>query len=494
MTTRPSRSVVIGILVALCCLLATPVSASEPLTIGETRIINDYPQAVTFEVEAASNAAAITSVRFNLSVRGGNSTAIAPAEFTPGRQITARYVWNTRRDGIPPGTPIQYTWTIRDETGETITTQPADHVVIDPHFTWQMLQDDDVALWWYEGDAGFGQRIFDSAAQAMAAMKQHTATLLPYRVHVVLYGDDADFDAWHNYVREWVGGEAYPRTGLTVQIVPPDDSVRVEQWVQQVIPHEIAHLFFHQVTDTPLASAPPTWLDEGFAQYHEFVPHEDELAWVQQAAERGVYADNLPSSGGIRLIPLRLLSGSFNGDDERIALMYAESLSAVTFLFEHWGDAGVGQLLAAYKAGRSTDEALHEATGLSFEEFQQAWWEWLGGQPGAYPTRVPRPELPTARPIPTPRAVFPAVVTQPPTTSPVPTEAPTASPRPTEPATAPPVPSTHPTTLPTPAAVGATPEPVEGQAGSSSAVPCTGTVGILGMVAVLGWRKLAMEG
>jgi len=27
-----------------------------------------------------------------------------------------------------------------------------------------------------------------------------------------------------------------------------------------------------------------------------------------------------------------------------------------------------------------------QVTGLDFEGFQQAWWEWLGGAPGAYPT------------------------------------------------------------------------------------------------------------
>jgi len=82
----------------------------------------------------------------------------------------------------------------------------------------------------------------------------------------------------------------------------------------------------------------------------------------------------------------------------------------VTFLFDGWGDAGTKRLLAAYKAGLNTDEALLEATGLNFEEFQQAWWEWLGGHAGEYPApppgaglATPRPpaERPTVPPIPT---------------------------------------------------------------------------------------------
>ena len=158
------------------------------------------------------------------------------------------------------------------------------------------------------------------------------------------------------------------------------------RWIQAVIPHEIAHLFFYQITHNPLASGPPTWLNEGFAQYHEFVSHTDELAWVRRVAQSG------------ELIPLRLASGSFSGDNERIALLYAESLSAVTFLFERWGDAGMGQLLAAYEAGSDSDEALLETTGLNCEEFQRAWWQWLGGESGMYPTPPPGAGVATVRP------------------------------------------------------------------------------------------------
>jgi hypothetical protein len=104
------------------------------------------------------------------------------------------------------------------------------------------------------------------------------------------------------------------------RIVPPRDTEFTAKWIQAVIPHEIAHLFFYQITHNPLASGPPTWLNEGFAQYHEFVSHADELAWVRRVAQSS------------ELIPLRLASGSFSGDNERIALLYAESLSAVTFL------------------------------------------------------------------------------------------------------------------------------------------------------------------
>ena len=419
----------VGILIAACCVLLTSMTTNGPITVGETKITNDYPKTITFEVEVTSTDATIVSVELNLAVRGDISSFVKPAEFTPAQQVVACFAWKTRRDAIPPGAPIQYAWTIRDEVGNTLTTEPADYVITDARFTWHILETDDVSLWWYEGDAEFGQHVFDSATRAVAAMKQHTGESLPHLVHIVLYSNDSDFDAWHNYVREWVGGQAFPRIGLTVQIVPPRDTERTEAWIQAVIPHEIAHLFFHQITHNPLASGPPTWLNEGFAQYHEFVSHVDRLAWVRQVAHSG------------ELIPLRLASGSFSGDNERIALLYAESLSAVTFLFERWGDAGMARLLATYKVGRDTDEALLETTGLNFEEFQQAWWEWLGGQNGMYPTPPPSADVTTARP---------------------PAEGPTVPPAPTIPAT------------PT----------IDAPARPSGCVPCVGVLGLLSLLAI----------
>jgi hypothetical protein len=468
------------ILIATWFLFSSPLVQNGPIQIGQTEIINDYPETVSFEVDAESSAGTIDSVEFNLAIRGDTSTSMEPAEFEPGPTVAARYVWKTLRDSIPPGTPIRYSWTVRDDAGNKVTTEPVDYTVVDSRFSWKMLENDDIALWWYDGDAEFGEGIFDSAVRALANMEKNTGQSLPDRIHVVLYGNDRDFDSWHNYAREWVGGEAFSAMGLTVQIVPPVNSQRIERWINQVIPHEIAHLFFYQITDTPFSAGAPTWLNEGFAQYHELGSKTDELAWVQGSAELG------------ELIPLRLLTGSFTGDDDQISLSYAESLSAVTFLLERWGDAGMGTLLSAYKAGRDTDQALLEATGLDFDGFEQAWWEWLGGQPGAYPTRPARAAVPTmpafttptlrATPVPTKQA---AAVEEPPVVAVAeePTVAATATPVPTEAPTTSPVASPAPTAVATAAAQTET-RPLSG-------LPCAGALGFLGAgmaVAVL-WRK-----
>jgi hypothetical protein len=376
-------------LIAACCLLLCLAATSGPITVSETAITNNYPESVTFEVEASSTVGDITSVELNLLVRGTGSTTVYVAEFTPGPQVRASVEWKTLQGSVPPGAPAEYTWAIEDEAGNTLETDPAPYIVTDSRFTWQTLEDEDIALWWYAGDAAFGQRVFDAATQALEAMERNTGLLLSYRVHVVLYENREGFDSWHYYPREWVGGEAFPSMGLTVQIIPPRDEEDTYWHTQGMVPHEVAHLFFYQATYHPLSDYPQTWLNEGFAQYHELVSHDQELEWVRRIARSG------------DLIPLRLATGSFSGDDERIHLLYAESLSAVTFLLERWGEEGMKKLLTSFKEGRSdTNDALIAATGLDFEEFQEAWWEWLGGEIGTYPTPIPTLVVPTFGPPP----------------------------------------------------------------------------------------------
>ena len=373
------------LLVPAVPLLFGGVLLQGPITVGETRITNEYPESLTFEVRVASAQANISSVELLLTLRGDSTTLVLPANAVPTRRPIVWVKWEALRGNVPPSAPIRYAWQVRDSAGNFYQSPEVEFIIEDPRFQWHILQDDDLALWWYVGDDDFGQEVFDTADRALARMRQSAATDLTERLHVVLYANDEDFASWHDNVQDWAGGEAYPGLGMTVQIVPD----RSGDWIQDVIPHEVAHLFFHQATYSPLASYPPSWLNEGYATFHEFVPHGLELRRVRDAAAAG------------DLIPLRLATGSFGGDLARVDLLYSESLSAVTFLYEEWGEQSMAQLLEAFRQGSDQDEALLQVTGLDFEGFQHAWWEWLGGAPGAYPTppwqALQAPSPPTAQ-------------------------------------------------------------------------------------------------
>jgi hypothetical protein len=446
--------------------------ASSPITTGSTTITNNYPDSVLFEMEATSTAGSINAVELHIGVRGSPSLRVEPAEFEPGPQVNASYAWSTFQQQIAPGTPVEISWVVQDDAGNKHTSGPEQYVVLDAGFDWQSLETEDVILWWYEGDEEFGQLVFDSATRALAELKANTGRTLPYRLHVVIYSNDEDFDAWHSYVREWVAGEAHPEQGLTIQIIPPDRA-RVNEWyTKDMMPHEIAHLFFYQVAHAPTGFNPPTWLNEGFAQYHEFLPQEHVLQWVRDVALQD------------ELIPLRILGGAFTGDEQRIHLQYAESLSAVTFLFERWGTEGMSTLLSAFKNGSNTDEAIALATGLTFEEFQLAWWEWLGGQPGAYPTSAAR-SLPTMPPLNTPRSLATRVPNHTATETPGPASAQVLEPTPT------PSPSARPTLTPS-----RSPEPgarTENVGNSLCPGPLSAFTLLLGAAIILSRRRAQID-
>ncbi len=352
-------------------LVLTAFAQAGPITTGLTRIDNAYPEKIAFEIDASSTAASITRVELHLTVRGDTSTSVFAATFDPGARTTAQAEWKTRQDGIPPGTRFIYQWRVWDEAGNTLTTTQEEGLVLDPRRTWSELTDERVAVWWYEGDAAFGKGVFDVATASLREMERESGLQIPFRLHVVLYPDPDAFAEWHEYVLEWVAGEAYPPAGLTVQIVSPSDS---RSWIQMVICHEVAHLFFYQATNNALYMGPASWISEGYAQYHECLSDDWQAREVQAALSRG------------DLIPLRLATGSFSGDDARVSLLYAESWSAVDFLYDRWGDEGMADLLAAFREGADSSDALRAATGLDSEQYQEAWWEWLGGAPGAYPT------------------------------------------------------------------------------------------------------------
>ena len=128
--------------------------------------------------------------------------------------------------------------------------------------------------------------------------------------------------------------------GITTQIIGANAS---RSWIESVIPHEIAHLFFHQAVSAGMANY-PAWVNEGLAQYYEFTSDQAALAMAAAAAGNGT------------LLPLGSLSGSFGRDSDQVRLAYAESYSAVLFLIETWGDEALQGMIESFR--RSTPQRL----------------------------------------------------------------------------------------------------------------------------------------
>jgi hypothetical protein len=140
----------------------------------------------------------------------------------------------------------------------------------------------------------------------------------------------------------------------------------------------------------------PRWFNEGQAM-------NNELEGLDQTVRQARFL-----AATDELTRLSVLDRNLGQDDpRRVSEWYAEAGSLVAFLFERWGDTSLGAIVNQVRDGEPFSRAFEAHTGLTLDEFELAWREWLGATTPP-PTLFPTPTLffpptPTYVPTPTPR-------------------------------------------------------------------------------------------
>lgn len=131
-------------------------------------------------------------------------------------------------------------------------------------------------------------------------------------------------------------------------------------FIVQVLSHEVAHAMIAEVTD----DRAPDWFQEGLAQHIEMTEHE-----VNPIGD-------LRQSG--KLLAFPLLEPIFNSRVQQnlVTLAYSQAAWALHAIEGRHGIGGIHRLLAAFKRGLDTEEAIRAAFGLSIAEFDQQIWDW----------------------------------------------------------------------------------------------------------------------
>jgi hypothetical protein len=98
------------------------------------------------------------------------------------------------------------------------------------------------------------------------------------------------------------------------------------------------------------------------------------------------------------LIPLDGLVGQFPTDADGFFLAYAESVSAVDFMFRTYGTDALVTLVRSYKDGRTDDEAFEQGLGVDTTAFATGWLNSLGttAPPRYGPQPAPTGPIPSA--------------------------------------------------------------------------------------------------
>ncbi len=358
----------IGLVVLLLGLLVpVGVSADGTLAVLESSFVINFPASVTFNMTAGSDTN-ITDIRLHYMVDRLTHARIVseiPLVITPATRVTTQWVWDMRMSGgLPPGSSIDYWWTISDAGGGELETVPATVHFEDNRYTWRGITEGSITLYWYQGEDAFADELMNAALEALSRLSDNTGAELEDPVRLFIYASSADLRGSMIFPQEWTGGVAFTQYGIITIGITPDSSGL--DWGRQAIAHELTHLVVNQVTFNPYNSL-PTWLDEGLAMVSE---GELEPAFMS-AISIAIRDDTL--------ISVRSLASPFSAKTELSILSYAESYEVVTYLINEFGRDKMLALLNTFEQGSGYDEALLKVYGFDMDGLNAEWMASLEG-------------------------------------------------------------------------------------------------------------------
>ncbi len=275
-----------------------------------------------------------------------------------------KYLFDTSSGQLQPNTQVQANFRLYFSDGSYLDGPSMSVTYADDRFKWQTLTGKLIVLHWYQGSQSFAQQaltIGDDGLAKAAALLGHTETR---KVDFFVYASQSAFyDALGPSTRENVGGEANTQTRTLFALISPGDL----GYASTVVPHELTHVVFDDVTRNPY-HFPPHWLNEGIAVYNSQGYDSGDRSLVAAAATNGT------------LMPLAAIRGQFPTEQDRFYLAYAEAVSAVDFFMRQYGKADLDKLLTAFGTGASDDEAFGDAIGISTAAFDAAWQKNVGGK------------------------------------------------------------------------------------------------------------------
>lgn len=163
----------------------------------------------------------------------------------------------------------------------------------------------------------------------------------------------------------WSGSESAMGVywGGAIQLLSPrvwlSGGASVEEFIHSgPMVHEYTHLVFDYLTSGNY----PRWFTEGLAQYVEYRVNHYE--WQTPT-------NNLDGT----LYTMAELEEDFDQLPNQ-SLAYRQSLAAVRFIAEVYGEDKLNEMIKALKAGQSMESAIKQTLALDSGAFEQAWQQW----------------------------------------------------------------------------------------------------------------------
>jgi hypothetical protein len=299
------------------------VQAQGNITILDSPAQADFPLRLIFSLSARSDTA-INDIRLHYQINRADFAEVTSevyVGFAPNTTVDISWPLDmVKTGGLPPGSSLNYWWTIKDARGNSAQTSPSQVQFDDTRYAWLSMTEGKVTIYWYEGKESFAREIMAAAQQALERLLKDTGAHLDDPIKIYIYADARDLQGAMIFPQEWTGGVAFTRYGTIAIGIAPDNL----EWGKSATAHELAHLVIHQMTSNPYGDL-PTWLDEGLAMYAEGELSPGFAAYLDRAISEN------------NLISVRSLCSPFSAYADKAILSYAQSYSLVDFLITDYG-------------------------------------------------------------------------------------------------------------------------------------------------------------
>ncbi|MBN1370053.1 MAG: peptidase MA domain-containing protein [Dehalococcoidaceae bacterium] len=358
----------IGMFFVLSFVPAGLVNAETGLQVLDNRAVPEYPSYIIFRLEIDSSLG-ISDIRLNYRVDRDSFVDIV-CDVKPdiaGTPVTANWIWDMNTTGNPPpGTVIDYWWKITDDNGNEYMTEERQVIFDDLMHQWQVIEEGNLALYWYNGTEAFARELMHAAQTALVQLENDTGAHLARPVDIYIYASSSDLQRAMVYVQDWAGGLAFTGYGVVSIGIAPSDMA----WGKRAMVHELAHLVTYQMTSNPYNSI-PVWLNEGLSMYAEGELESYSETMLRQAAA----SDSL--------ISVQSLCSPFSAYADETYLSYAQSYSLVSYLIAEYGSDRVSELLEVFRNGSNYDGALLQVYGFDMDGLDEEWQEYVNNLYGA---------------------------------------------------------------------------------------------------------------
>ncbi|MBN9386430.1 MAG: hypothetical protein J0I20_00125 [Chloroflexi bacterium] len=359
---------------------STPAHAQAGLIIVQKNTASvRYREGIQFTVNARIDGSTINHAELKLKFGTKGREDTEPVNFQNGG---ATYFLSEDTNSIATGMPVIYYWILSD--GNVQLQTPSQTVVYqDSTHTWYQREGPQVTVRWYNGDDGYGQLMYQLAADSLATYKRRFNMDPQQQIYITIYGSSAAYHYTFPDVPEWSGGFS-KYGGIEIVAIAPQD-MNSSIFIGEGIPHELSHAALYQF----LQGAAPRWLDEGFAVYNQNVISIKEYDDMLLQAYRND-----------ALIPLSKLDKYWPASEDSALLAYAEGRSIVTFLINSYGNNVWSNVLDQLRRN-DEDGAFMAVFGVKLADMEGLWKEnVLGGQKVKMPAALksgPVPSQPTAQ-------------------------------------------------------------------------------------------------